>query len=183
MTAVRAGVGVCDVSTLGKIELEGPDVGAFLDRVYTNTFSTLPVGKARYGLMLREDGFVHGRRHDARLAADATSCRPPPRMPARVHAASGILPSGAVAGTRRADRSVTEQWAQFAIAGPRSRDVLQSRDRRASISPTRPSRIMAARELTVRRLTGAAVPHLVLRRARLRDRAFRRATAMRRSAP
>ena len=46
------------MSTLGKIDVQGSDAGIFLDRVYTNTFSTLPVGKARYGLMLREDGFV-----------------------------------------------------------------------------------------------------------------------------
>ena len=45
VTSVRSGAGVCDVSTLGKIELTGPDVGAFLDRVYANTFSTLPVGR------------------------------------------------------------------------------------------------------------------------------------------
>ena len=55
---VRAAVGVCDVSTLGKIDIQGPDAGVFLDRIYINTFSTLPVGKARYGMMLREDGFV-----------------------------------------------------------------------------------------------------------------------------
>ena len=55
---VRAAVGVCDVSTLGKIEVFGPDAGAFLDRVYANTVSTLAEGRVRYGAMLREDGFV-----------------------------------------------------------------------------------------------------------------------------
>ena len=45
VTAVRSGVGICDVSTLGKIDVQGPDAGAFLDRVYINTFSTLPVGR------------------------------------------------------------------------------------------------------------------------------------------
>ena len=55
---VRAAVGFCDVSTLGKIEVHGADAGAFLDRLYINTFSTLAVGRARYGVMLREDGFV-----------------------------------------------------------------------------------------------------------------------------
>ena len=54
----RKAAGIVDVSTLGKIAVQGPDAGDFLDRVYTNIFSTLPVGKARYGLMLREDGFV-----------------------------------------------------------------------------------------------------------------------------
>ena len=56
--AVRAGAGIVDVSTLGKIAVQGPDAAAFLDRVYTNMFSTLAVGKARYGLMLREDGMA-----------------------------------------------------------------------------------------------------------------------------
>ena len=55
---VRRAVGVCDVSTLGKIDIQGPDAGVFLDRIYTNMFSTLKVGKVRYGLMLREDGMV-----------------------------------------------------------------------------------------------------------------------------
>ncbi len=55
---VRSAVGLCDVSTLGKIEIVGPDAGALLDRVYTNPFAKLAVGRARYGLMLREDGFV-----------------------------------------------------------------------------------------------------------------------------
>ena len=54
----RSKVGVCDVSTLGKIDIQGADAGPFLDRIYANTFSTVPVGKLRYGLMLREDGIV-----------------------------------------------------------------------------------------------------------------------------
>ena len=56
--AVRETAGIVDVSTLGKIAVQGPDAADFLDRVYTNMFSTLPVGKARYGLMLREDGIA-----------------------------------------------------------------------------------------------------------------------------
>ncbi|MBL0901056.1 MAG: hypothetical protein IBJ17_20485, partial [Reyranella sp.] len=56
--ATRKSVGICDVTTLGKIDIQGTDAGAFLDRVYANTFSTLAVGKCRYGLMLREDGIV-----------------------------------------------------------------------------------------------------------------------------
>ena len=54
---VRAAVGVCDISTLGKRAIQGPDAGAFLDRVYINTFSTLPVVRG-WRVMLREDGFV-----------------------------------------------------------------------------------------------------------------------------
>src|SRR5581483_6534550 len=56
--AVRTRVGLCDVSTLGKVDIQGADAALFLDRIYCNLFSTLPVGKVRYGLMLREDGFV-----------------------------------------------------------------------------------------------------------------------------
>ena len=55
---VRGAVGVCDVTTLGKIDVQGPDAARLLDRVYANTISTLAVGRVRYGLMLREDGFV-----------------------------------------------------------------------------------------------------------------------------
>ena len=70
MKAVRSSVGLIDVSTFGKIELQGPDVGKLLDRLYINTFSTLPVGKARYGVMLREDGFVMDDGTTARLSDD-----------------------------------------------------------------------------------------------------------------
>src|SRR5262245_19073480 len=55
---VRQAAGLMDGSTLGKIAVQGPDAAEFLDRVYTNLFSTLPIGKARYGLMLREDGLA-----------------------------------------------------------------------------------------------------------------------------
>ena len=65
--AVRRSVGIVDVSTLGKIEVQGPDAGEFLDRVYVNGFSGLPVGKARYGVMLRDDGIVLDDGTTARL--------------------------------------------------------------------------------------------------------------------
>ncbi|MDP4822925.1 MAG: FAD-dependent oxidoreductase, partial [Aestuariivirgaceae bacterium] len=68
--ATRNSVGVCDVSTLGKIDIQGPDAGEFLNRVYCNGWSTLEVGKARYGLMLREDGMVMDDGTAARLAED-----------------------------------------------------------------------------------------------------------------
>jgi heterotetrameric sarcosine oxidase alpha subunit len=123
--AVRSGVGVCDVSTLGKIELTGPDVGAFLDRVYANTFSTLPVGKARYGLMLREDGFVMDDGTTARLAPERYLMSTTTAHAANVmqHLEFGrqvLWPELDVAM-----HSVTERWAQFAVAGPRSRALLQ----------------------------------------------------------
>jgi sarcosine oxidase subunit alpha len=55
---VRTNVGVVDVSTLGKIELQGRDVAELLNRVYINKWDTLAVGRCRYGVMLREDGIV-----------------------------------------------------------------------------------------------------------------------------
>ena len=65
--AVRSGVGLTDVSTLGKIDVQGPDAARFLDFIYANTFSTLAVGRARYGIMLREDGMLLDDGTTARL--------------------------------------------------------------------------------------------------------------------
>ena len=68
--AVRRAAGVMDASTLGTIELVGPDAGAFLDRLYTNRMSTLAVGSIRYGLMLGLDGMVLDDGVAMRLAGD-----------------------------------------------------------------------------------------------------------------
>lgn len=124
--AVRGAVGVCDVSTLGKIELTGRDVGAFLDRLYTNTFSTLQPGRVRYGLMLREDGFVFDDGTTARLAPQrwlmtTTTSNAGPVMAHLEFCHQVLWPELDVQFT-----SVTDQWAQFSLAGPRARDVLAS---------------------------------------------------------
>jgi sarcosine oxidase subunit alpha len=65
--ATRASVGICDVTTLGKIDIQGRDAAAFLNHVYANGFAKLPIGKTRYGLMLREDGMVMDDGTTARL--------------------------------------------------------------------------------------------------------------------
>ncbi len=122
--AVRGGVGVCDVSTLGRIELHGPDAAAFLDRVYANTMATLPVGRARYGLMLREDGFVMDDGTVARLAPDrfvlTTTTAHADAVLAHLEFCLQVLwPELDMQIVGVADR-----WAQFALAGPRARDVL-----------------------------------------------------------
>ena len=62
-------MGITDVSTLGKIDVQGPDAARFLDFIYANTFSTLRVGRARYGIMLREDGMLFDDGTTARLGA------------------------------------------------------------------------------------------------------------------
>ena len=125
VTTTRHSVGVCDVSTFGKIEIEGADAAVFLDRVCANTFSTLAVGKARYALLLREDGFVMDDGTVARLAPErfvmmSTTANAVRTMQHLEFCHQVLWPSLDVQLV-----SVSEQWAQFAIAGPRSRDVLR----------------------------------------------------------
>ncbi|RUW11178.1 MULTISPECIES: sarcosine oxidase subunit alpha [unclassified Mesorhizobium] len=123
--AVRSGVGFCDVSTLGKIDVHGPDAGAFLDRVYINAFSSLAVGKARYGLMLREDGVVYDDGTTSRLAKDhyfltTTTAKAGLVMQHLEFCRQVLFPELDVQLT-----SVSDQWAQFSIAGPKTRDLLK----------------------------------------------------------
>lgn len=123
---VRNAVGVCDVSTLGKIDLKGPDAGKFLDFVYSNTFSTLKPGKTRYGLMLREDGFVMddgttaclGETHYLMTTTTAAAGQVMKHLDyvQQVHARDMSVRFN----------SVTEHWAQFAVAGPKSRELLSA---------------------------------------------------------
>ncbi|MEO0989665.1 MAG: sarcosine oxidase subunit alpha family protein, partial [Pseudomonadota bacterium] len=123
---VRNAVGIAEVSTLGKIDLKGPDAAAFLDFVYANTFSTLKVGRTRYGLMLREDGFVMDDGTTARLGDQHFL------MTTTTAAAGQVMQHlEFVHQCLRPDMdvrfvSVTDHWAQFAVAGPRSRDLLNS---------------------------------------------------------
>ena len=123
---VRNQVGVCDVSTLGKIDIKGPDASKLLDFVYTNNFSNLPVQRIRYGLMLREDGFVMDDGTTARLSDNHYL------MTTTTVAASQVI--------RHLDfvhqclhpewdisiNSVTEHWTQFAIAGPKAGNLLNN---------------------------------------------------------
>ncbi|MBX3581789.1 MAG: sarcosine oxidase subunit alpha [Rhizobiaceae bacterium] len=122
--AVRSGVGFCDVSTLGKTDVHGPDAGAFLDRVYINTFSSLAVGKARYGIMLREDGIVYDDGTTSRLAEDhyfltTTTAKAGLVMQHLEFCRQVLFPELDVQLT-----SVSDQWAQFSIAGPNTRALL-----------------------------------------------------------
>ncbi len=122
--ATRNAVGICDVSTLGKIDVQGKDAGAFLDKLYCNTFSTLAVGKARYGLMLREDGIVYDDGTTSRLADDhyvmtTTTANAAKVMSQMEFAHQALFPELDVTYV-----SVTEQWAQMAVAGPKARATL-----------------------------------------------------------
>ena len=123
--AVRSDVGFCDVSTLGKIDVMGPDAGLLLDRLYINGFSALPVGKARYGVMLREDGMVMDDGTTTRFAPEhfyvTTTTANAARVSQHIDFARQVLwPELDVQAT-----SVTEQWGTFSVAGPRSRALLQ----------------------------------------------------------
>ena len=121
----RNSVGICDVTTLGKIDIQGKDASEFLNKVYVNGFSKLPIGKVRYGLMLREDGMVMDDGTTARLSQN--------------HFVMTTTTANAVGVFRHLEFcrqclwpeldvhliSATEQWAQFAIAGPNSRKLLE----------------------------------------------------------
>jgi sarcosine oxidase subunit alpha len=121
----RASVGLCDVSTLGKIDIQGRDSGAFLDKLYCNTFSTLTVGKARYGLMLREDGIVFDDGTTSRLADDHYVMTTTTANAARVMSHIEFCHQALWPELDVQYVSVTEQWAQMAIAGPKARATLQ----------------------------------------------------------
>jgi sarcosine oxidase subunit alpha len=121
---VRSNVGVVDVSTLGKIELQGRDVAEFLNRVYINRWDTLAVGRCRYGVMLRDDGMVFDDGTTSRLAEShyvmtTTTLNAVNVMQHIEYLLQVEWPELEVFAT-----SVTEQWAAAALSGPMSRQVL-----------------------------------------------------------
>jgi methylglutamate dehydrogenase subunit C len=124
VTMVRTHVGVADVSTLGKIDIQGKDAARFLDLVYTNTFSTLPVGRVRYGLMLREDGLVMDDGTTARLGENHYLMTTTTAAAGQVMRHLDFAHQAHCAGWDVRCISVTEAWAQFAVAGPMARHML-----------------------------------------------------------
>jgi len=123
---VRESVGVADVSTLGKIDIQGKDAARFLDLVYTNTFSTLPVGRVRYGLMLREDGLVMDDGTTARLGENHYLMTTTTAAAGLVMRHLDFVQQAFCAGWDVRFISVTESWAQFAVAGPKARVLLNA---------------------------------------------------------
>jgi sarcosine oxidase subunit alpha len=121
---VRESVGVADVSTLGKIDIQGRDAARFLDLVYTNTFSTLPVGRVRYGLMLREDGHVLDDGTTARLGEQHYLMTTTTAAAGLVMRHLDFVHQAFCADWDVRFVSVTEGWAQFAVAGPKARELL-----------------------------------------------------------
>ena len=123
--ATRNSVGVCDVTTLGKVDVQGADAAIFLNKIYCNGFGKLAVGKVRYGLMLREDGIAMDDGTAARLAEDhfvvtTTTANALPVYRHMEFVRQCLFPDMDVQLI-----STTEAWAQYAVAGPNSRKLLE----------------------------------------------------------
>ena len=121
---VREKAGVVDVSTLGKIAVQGPDAAEFLNRVYANRWDSLATGKARYGAMLREDGMVFDDGVTARLGEDdffmtTTTANAGPVLSHLEKLLQTRWPE-----LRAQVASVSDEWGAVAVAGPRSREWL-----------------------------------------------------------
>jgi heterotetrameric sarcosine oxidase alpha subunit len=123
---VRAGVGLCDVSTLGKIEFTGTDAAKFLDLLYCNGFAKLAVGKARYGFMLREDGLPFDDGTTARLGENHYYMTTTTAFAGPVMAHMELCHQQHWPDLDVRFVSVSDQWAQMAVAGPKARDVLST---------------------------------------------------------
>ena len=122
---VRKNVGICDVTSLGKIDIKGPDTAEFLNRVYTNGWMKLPVGKARYGVMLREDGMVFDDGTTTRISENhfhmtTTTAQAVNVLAHLEYYLQVVWPELDVNVV-----STTEQWAGAALAGPNSRELLE----------------------------------------------------------
>ncbi|MER8757941.1 sarcosine oxidase subunit alpha family protein [Mesorhizobium sp. M0976] len=122
--AVRSAVGLCDVSTLGKVDVQGTDAGEFLNRLYSNVMDTLKVGRVRYGLMLREDGFAYDDGTCARLAEDHYVVTTTTANAGLVYRNMEFARQCLWPDLDAQIISTTDAWAQIAVAGPKSRALL-----------------------------------------------------------
>ncbi|MEZ5908296.1 MAG: sarcosine oxidase subunit alpha family protein [Hyphomicrobiaceae bacterium] len=122
--AVRTAVGLLDASTLGKIDVRGPDAGRFLDMIYTGRMSNLGVGRVRYGVMCKEDGMVFDDGTVTRLAEDRFLVTTTTGGAARVLDWLEEYLQTEWPSLRVYANSLTEQLATIAVAGPKSRELL-----------------------------------------------------------
>ncbi len=133
--AVRNGVGLFDATTLGKIEVAGPDAAEFLDRIYTGNFTRLAPGRCRYGVLLNEAGFVMDDGVVARLAPDRF------HVTTTTGGAAGVLHH--LEDYRQTEfpelrvwlTSITEQWAVIAVQGPLARRTIEPLVQDIDIAP------------------------------------------------
>ncbi|MBI3706823.1 MAG: sarcosine oxidase subunit alpha family protein [Proteobacteria bacterium] len=155
--AVRDGVALCDASTLGKIDIQGPDAVKLLDRVYTNAWGSLAIGACRYGLMLREDGMVFDDGVTARLAEHHYL------MTTTTGHADAVLSwleewrQCEWADLRVYLTAVTTHWAAIMLTGPKARAVLARVGTDIDIDRA------AFRHMAVRQGTVAGLPARIFR--------------------
>ncbi len=122
--AVRSNVGLCDVTTLGKVDVQGADSGEFLNRMYSNMMGTLKVGMVRYGLMLREDGHAYDDGTCARMSEDHYVVTTTTANAGLVYRQMEFAHQCLWPELDVQLISTTDAWAQIAVAGPKSRALL-----------------------------------------------------------
>ena len=144
----RSKAGIMDASTLGKIEVVGPDAAEFLNRLYVNSFTKLGVGRCRYGLMLNEQGFIYDDGVAMRMAPDRFHITTTTGGAAHVFSVMEDYLQTEWTDLRVRFTSITEQWATIAINGPLAREI---------IAP-----LVEGIDLS-----GAAFPHLSVREGRI----------------
>ena len=125
MEVVRRGVGLADVSSLGKIDVQGPDAAEFLNRVYVNGFAKLPVGKARYGVMLNDDGVVLDDGTTTRLSETQFYLTTTTAQAGEVMSWLEYLLQVHWTDLKVHVTSLTDEWGGMALSGPKSREALQ----------------------------------------------------------
>ena len=123
--AARDGVALLDASTLGKVEARGPDAARFLDRIYINRLSTLGIGRCRYGVMCRDDGMVFDDGVVTRLADDRFFLTTTTGNAAAVFDWLEEWLQTEWTDLEVFCTSVTEEWANLTLVGPRARAVLE----------------------------------------------------------
>jgi sarcosine oxidase subunit alpha len=123
--AVRSSLGMFDASTLGKIEIVGPDAAEFMNRMYTNAWTKLAPGRCRYGVMLGEDGFIRDDGVIGRLAQDRFHVTTTTGGAARVLAMMEDYLQTEWPELKVWLTSTTEQWAVIALNGPNARKLLE----------------------------------------------------------
>lgn len=133
---VRAAAGLLDGSSLGKIEVHGPDAGAFLDRFYINDLTTLKSHRARYGLMLKETGIIFDDGTVVMLAHHRYLLTTTSSNAGRVAQWLEEWRQCEWPSLRVAIVPVTDAWATLSLAGPKAREILAKILGNVDLSPT-----------------------------------------------
>ena len=154
---VRTHVGLFEASPLGKVELYGPDAARFLDLMYVGTMSTLAIGQARYGLLLREDGVIFDDGIVVRLGEQHFWVNTTSGGAERVALAFEEWLQCEYVNHRVLVTPVTSAWGNVTVAGPKAWALLQAAGLDAALAPT------AMRHMTCREVNHGGVAMRVLR--------------------